>query len=182
MTSCLPPSPSIPSHLCCLTLLFCSSFQRLCNPQIIPRFTDTPLPPFHLLLTFAQLPLLFLRLLPALSSVPSSLPAHSADHIVQTADTYHAYQIKTFTRFVNNSPLCLLLVSKGEHLCFPSASTFYLRLQSEDTCTCCCCHWRVEFCHSHRPCGHVILISPQIKTKAKTVRTSRVLKLGGHSK
>lgn len=77
VTSCLPPSPSIPSHLCCLTLLFCSSFQRLCNPQIIPRFTDTPLPPFHLLLTFAQLPLLFPRLLPALSSVPSSLPAHS---------------------------------------------------------------------------------------------------------
>lgn len=43
----------------------------------------------------------------------------SADHIVQTADTYHAYQIKTFTCFVNNSLLCLLLVSRGEHLYFP---------------------------------------------------------------
>lgn len=66
-----PPLAQTPS--------FRSSFQRFCNPQVNPHFTDTPLPPFHLLLLLppcqAASPLS--PPVPALSSVPSSLPAHS---------------------------------------------------------------------------------------------------------
>lgn len=55
------------------------SFQRVGNPQVNPHCTDTPLPPFHLLLLLppCQAPSPFSPPAPALSPVPSSLPAHS---------------------------------------------------------------------------------------------------------
>lgn len=72
-----PPRPFSPPLA--QTPSFRSSFQRFCNPQVNPHFTDTPLPPFHLLLLpppcQAASPLS--PPVPALSSVPSSLPAHS---------------------------------------------------------------------------------------------------------
>lgn len=100
------------SHLFSISLFSCSSFQRLCNPQVIhQQFIDTPLHPFPSLpLPSSLSSFLHLLCLCHLCSIHYQF-TQSADHIIQRADTYHTYQIDPLQPSLC---VCVCLMSRKE--------------------------------------------------------------------